>query len=265
MARRLVAGRGQQEEVDVELALGQGLAVDLRLHELRDDVVARVRAPVGGELAAVLEHLERDGRREGQVAVALELLGRGELRVGVAQEPVAEVDDVAPVLLRRAEHLREHAHRQLRRDVLDEVELAQRQRVVEDPVDELADLQLVGPHGPRREALGHQRPQLVVARGVHVDHRLARLDLVGAQVLQRRPAGLGGEGLPVAVHGVDVVVARDAPEPRPVGLVLEEHRVLAAQQREHLVRDALHEVVVVGEVDVLEAQVGGDAHGRPRP
>ena len=135
-----------------------------------------------------------------------------ELGIGVAQQPVAEVDDVAPVLLRRAEHLGEHPHRQLRGDVLDEVELAERQRVVEDPVDELADLQLVGPDRPRREALGHQRAQLVVARGVHVDHRLARLDLVGAQVLQRRPAGLGRERLPVAVHGVDVVVARDAPE-----------------------------------------------------
>ena len=57
---------------------------------------------------------------------------------------------------------------------------------------------------------------------------------------------------PVAVDGADVVVARDAQNPGPSGSSLQVHGVLAAQEREHLVRDAVDEGVVIGEVDVLE-------------
>ena len=51
-----------------------------------------------------------------------------------------------------------------------------------------------------------------VPRRVGVDHRLAQLDLLRAQVLQRGAAGLGGVRLVVLRDGDDVVVAGERPE-----------------------------------------------------
>ena len=48
----------------------------------------------------------------------------------------------------------------------------------------------------------------------------------------------------------------DRPEAAAVALVLPVHRVLAPQDREHLVRDALGEAGVIGEVDVRELHLG---------
>ena len=140
VAGRLVAGDRQQQEVDVEVALVQRTAVDLGLDELGDDVLARALAPLVGELAAVVEHVL--GRRvgEGQVPVGLrDLRVDRELGVVLAEQRVAELDQVAVIGLRRAEHLGEDPHRQLRRDLGDEVELSLLERVVEDPVEGRAD------------------------------------------------------------------------------------------------------------------------------
>ena len=70
VAWRAAAGRGEQDEVRVELALGQRLE-----RELGDDVALRVLAPVGGQPAAELEHLQRRGMAERQVAVLVGGLG----------------------------------------------------------------------------------------------------------------------------------------------------------------------------------------------
>ena len=67
-------------------------------------------------------------------------------------------------------------------------------------------------HRARREAARDQPAQLVVARRVHVDHRLARLDLLLVEVLERGAADLGREGSHVAVDEADVLVAGDRPE-----------------------------------------------------
>ena len=187
VAGGLVAGDREQQEVDVVLVLGQRAAVDLGLDELRDDVVARALAPLVGELAAVLEHLQRRRVGERQVAVGLGDLGVDrELGVVLAEHPVAELDQVAVVGLRRAEHLGEDPHRQLRGDVVDELDLALLQRLVEHPVEELADALGEHAHGARGEVAVDDRPQRVVGRGVHVEHRLARLELLGLEVLRAR-------------------------------------------------------------------------------
>ena len=133
---------------------------------------------------------------------------------------------------------------------------AHRQRAVQHLARDPAHLVLPHVHRPRREAARDQAAQLVVAGRVHVQHRLALLDEPRVDVLQRRPADLGREHLGRAVHGADVLVARDGPEPGAVGLGVPVHRVVAAQRRERLVRDGVHERVVVGQVDVL----GGGRH-----
>jgi hypothetical protein len=91
-----------------------------------------------------------------------------------------------------------------------------------------------------------------VARRVHVEHRLARLDLVGIQILQRRAAELGGVDAHVAVDLADVVVPRDRIEAGPVRLGVEVDGVLMTQRAKPLVGNAVDERVVIGEVDLLQ-------------
>ena len=264
VARRLVARRGEQHEVDVELALAQRLE-----RELGDDVVLRLLAPLGGQPPAEGEHVERRRARERQVAVRV-VVGDLVLGVLVAEQPVADLDDLAALLLRDAEDLGEHLHRDLRRDLVHEVELALRQRQVEHLARDLADLLLPHADGARREAPRDQPAQLVVARRVHVDHRLARLDLALVEVLERRAADLRREEVDVAVDEADVLVAGDRPEARAVRLGVPVHGVLAAELGERLVRDAVDERVVVGEVDELAGlghglRGGGGTRRSPSP
>jgi hypothetical protein len=91
--------------------------------------------------------------------------------------------------------------------------------------------------------------RLGVLGRVCVEHRLAGLDLVGVEVLERGRAGLRREGAPVLQHSHHVVVAGDAPEPLAVLPVVPVHGRLVAHQRERLVWDPLCEGVVV-EVDI---------------
>ena len=154
-----------------------------------------------------------------------------------------------------AEHLGEHAHRQRRGDVGDEVHLALVEGVVESTRSKSSRIRSVKVRTARGvKSLVDDRAQLVVARRIHVDHRLARLDLIGIEILERGPAALGGEGAPVLGHRGDVGVGGDRPEAATVSLFLPVHRVLAAKQREHLVGNAVGEAGVVGEIDVCEGQ-----------
>ena len=118
---------------------------------------------------------------------------------------------------------------------LDPVELLLRERLLEDPAGEPSDPLLVGVDDPRREPLVDERAQARVGGRVGVDHRLAHLDLLGGEVLQRRAAQLGRVRLPVLRHRDDVVVAREDPEAAAVALLLPVERRLAAQQREPVV------------------------------
>ena len=81
------------------------------------------------------------GFENGRCAVRLVGLDRV-LGVLVAEQPVAELDDLAALVLRHAEDLGEHLHRDLRGDLVHEVELALRQRPVEHLARDRADLVL---------------------------------------------------------------------------------------------------------------------------
>ena len=111
--------------------------------------------------------------------------------------------------------LGEDPHRDLGRDRLDPVELVLLERAGEDPAREAADPLLVRVDDPRREALVDEPAHPRVRRRVGVEHRLACLELLGRQVLERRPSELRRERLPVLRDLDDVVVARERPEALP--------------------------------------------------
>ena len=209
-----------------------------------------VVAPLVGDPPAEREHVERRRARERQVAVGVVVTVVRVLGVGVAEQAVADLDDLAPLLLRHAEDLREHLHRDLGGDLVHEVELALGQRAVEHLLDDLAHLLLPDADRLGREASVDECAQLVVSGRVHVDHRLARLDVLGLEVLERGAADLRGEDRRRC--GARRGCPRSGSPPRSratVGLGVPVHRILAAQLRERLVGDGLDEVVVVGEVD----------------
>ncbi len=101
------------------------------IDEVAHDVVARGVAALVGDPPAEREHVERCRARERQMAVGVVVAVVRVLGVGVAEQAVADLDDLAALLLRHAEDLGEHLHRDLRGDLVDEVELALGQRAVE--------------------------------------------------------------------------------------------------------------------------------------
>ena len=181
-------------------------------------------------------------------------LGPHHLRIGVAEQLVAEIDQEPAILDRQAHDLREHPHRDLGGHGLDPVELVAHERAVEDLAGESADPLLVGVDHPRRESLVDDRPQAGVPGRVGVDHRLPQLELLRCQILQRGTPGLGRVRLVVLRRGDDVLVARERPEAAALALVLPVERRVAAEKGEPVVRDALDPPVEVGEVDVVECE-----------
>ena len=123
---------------------------------------------------------------------------------------------------------------------------------------------------PLERALGEERQRHlavgVVERRVHGDHAAdQRVDHLGVHdgvvgdvdALRRR------EGLRVARHRDHVLVARDVPEPGApaCGLLVPVHRVVAAQDGERVVADAVDEDVGVAEVDDLGVVAPGTGLG----
>ncbi len=135
VARGLVAGGGQQHEVDIELALAES-GVDKVAH----DVLARAVPALVGDAPAKGEHVQRGRAGERQMAMRVVVVLDGVFGVGIAEQAVADLDDLATLLLRHAEDLREDLHRDLRRDLVDEVEVALGQGPVQNRPDDLADL-----------------------------------------------------------------------------------------------------------------------------
>src|SRR3712207_4623101 len=115
-----------KHKVYVVLALGEPPE-----GELGYDVVLGVAAPLLGELAAELEHLERRRARERQQPVRGVFGKTGVLGVLAAEQVVAQLDYVAAFLVRYAEDLGEDLHGYLRGDLVHEVELAFWQREVQ--------------------------------------------------------------------------------------------------------------------------------------
>ena len=89
---RLVAGDDEQHEERAELLGREAVPVDLGLRDLRRDVVARVRHPVGAELLRVGPQLVRRRERRRDVAAVL--------GVARAEHDVRLVEDLAVLGLR---------------------------------------------------------------------------------------------------------------------------------------------------------------------
>ena len=139
-----------EEAVAAARALGVDLAEALTRHKVTGEVGV-LTLPLGGEApapgalhlvgigdgaAAILRPNSNISIAAGPKKAAAGATGPADVVLGVlvAEQPVAELDDVAPVLLRDAEDLGEHLHRDLDETVGDEVELLLLQRLVEHAV-----------------------------------------------------------------------------------------------------------------------------------
>ena len=264
VARGLVAGDGEQQEVDVVLVLGQRAAVDLGLDQLGDDVVARALAALVGELAPVLEHLQRRRVGEGEVAVGLGDLG---------------VDRVLGVVL--AEHPVADARRGGGGRPPGAPSISANTRIGRFAATSSTNSTSPFSSASSRTASKSSRMRSVktrTARGVKSRLTIARSALCGGgsmSIIDLRASSSSGsrswsevppsseekvrQSLATAVMSAWRVIAQ---KPRPVGLLLPVDRVLAAQDREHLVRDALGEARVVGEVDLERDLFDRDRHQR---
>ncbi len=127
------------------------------------------------------------------------------------------------------------------------------------------DLVLVLGDPLRREPALEESLEPVVLGRVHRDeHRGHQLER--DRVRERHAAAaLGGEGLPVAAHGVDVLRRDDRPEAGLVRVVLDLRpvdRTLVPQAFEDLVRRPVPPVLRVADVDLVEALIGLGGHLR---
>lgn len=262
LVRGVVARYAQQHEERRDLLLGELLAVDLRLDERGDQVVARIGPPRfhQRERHRVQRHqrVEEDAHR---VAVADELgVVPGDHRVGGGRDRVA-VGLVDP------DHLRDRPDREPRGDLLHEIDLAEWRDRVDDRPRLVADLLLDLRHPPRGEHRADQLALLDVPRRVHREDGVGGLQHVLGDVLEHDAAELltRREHLRVAADRRDVGVACQRPETwvlgvgqqvrlgravpgdRPVPAQLGEHRVtLGRWFRPERQRGDVEGVVVVG-------------------
>ena len=253
VARGLVAGDRDQEEEQVEVHLGETVAVDFGVEQRRHDVVARHLPAFGRDLVRVHEHLD--------LRVLHFFFGDDVLGVFAPDHPVAPLEQLVPVFLGNAEHLGDHLEGELGGDVDHEVGGALLDHLVEDPVGLLADAVLEGADLPGGEAAVDQLAVARVLGRVHREHEVAPLlEVVRDRLLEHHdPAALlvGGVRRAVAAYGDHVGVLGDDPEAGAVGLRMLVYRRLVPEEREPLVRDALGEAVAVEQVDV------GELHGYP--
>src|SRR5436309_897031 len=255
VARRLVAGDHEEDEERPELLAGEALPVDLGLDERGGDVLACARAPVLRGRLRVLEGLER---RCDQLVAAARVL-----RIADAEDDVRELED-APVVRRGdAHHVADDAERERRRHLLDEIARPLGGHRVDDPARLRAHGLFDLPDGARREPGAHQLSELRVPRGVHVDHRAEELVQLG-RLVGDADAVAGDEALGVHARPHDVRVARHRPEARPLrdarelALLVERHRALGAQLREHALAVRAEPERRVAEPHVVQREVGGE-------
>ena len=164
VARRLVASHRQQEEEQVEVHVGQVIAVDLGLEQLGDDVVLRRGPVLVGELLGVHEHLDLRG---------LHLLFADDvLRVFGAHHPVRPLEDLVAVLAGHADQFGDDLEGQLGCDVDHEVDVALGDGLVDDVAGEVADVLFEHADHARREPAVHQLAVPRVLGRVHHQHEL---------------------------------------------------------------------------------------------
>ena len=273
VAGGVVAGTDHQHEEVLELEVGDGFAVDGWLEQLADHIVRRAGPALVGLGLGVAVQVERRGRAEGDV---LELVGVGEayrvlghLRVEVAQQRVAALDQPVAVAVGHAQQAAEHAHRQLLGHAIDELEaVALLASLEHHAAGQLADGLLVAVHLTAAERLAHQAPVAGVLGRVVLEHVAAQFEVVALDLFQGDALG-AAEQFDVLAHVQQVGVAGDGPEalaaivfgPPADGLVV-------AQPLERGVREAVQVRVGVDDVEVVGAEhhvavaveVGAAAH-----
>ncbi len=211
---------GQQDDEESELVVGELVAVDVGLDQLRDDVFAGVLRPVGSHLHRIGDQLDR--RAHGVIA--------GELRVLVTDHLVGPVEQFHAVFLGHAQQAGDGLQRQLARHLFDEVAGALRRRGLDDALGTIVEVLTQPLDGARSEATGDDLAQVGVLGSVHVQqHELAGVALFADRALAvARQGGVLQTGKDVAAPRdlFDVLVFRHHPkaavvEPaHPVGLLV---------------------------------------------
>ena len=244
---RLVAGHREQQEEQVELELGELVALDLGLGENTEEVLVRVEPLLLAQLVGI--GIELESCLAGGIG--------GDLVLGIlgADHPVGPVEDEVTVLLGDAHEIGDDLQRQFGRDLLDEVGRAGFTHPVDDGVGRGHHHLLEIPHHAGGEALADQSSVAGVHRRVHVQHHhpLLGQDLF-VEVVEQGCRPIGREVLEVTIDLYRVIEAGDRPEPSPkaVGIGMPVNRGFPAELSEPFVGYAGDEVVGVAEVDVAQ-------------
>ena len=185
-----------------------------------------------------------------------------DLRVGVDDHAIAELDEAIELLRRQTEDGAEHADRDQRRDVMDEADVLLLEGLVEDLVDDHAQLVLVARDRLRCEVAGKGLAPLVVQRRVGLHEVAPRLEDVGSHVTDAGgAAATGREDLRALEDVEDIGVLRHAPEAVVLVRMAVDGR-LALQPLEDVPRLALGEQLVV---EQIELRCSNSSHALPPP
>ncbi len=231
IAGRFAAGDREDQEEQVEFEV-----VELSGREDRPHVVGRVGPLHLVELAGAVVDVQLDLQP---------LVGRNFVRwIHRAQQRVSEAEHLGAVVLRNADDVGDHVHRDQVRDVGDEVEIAERGRLVEDPIGAGPDLLLeLGDH-PWREPGADQSPHPgMFGSFLGDEHHPASF------LLERDDHGAveGGEGLPVTVGLLHLPMAEHRPE-ADVGVERRDVRLRVPTDRParaHLVVEVVRHAVAI--------------------
>ena len=214
VARRFVT-RDQQEEGEIQqVFVGQLRPVDLGGGEHRQHVVARLGAPRGDQFLKVAEQLT-----DGDERILFDLgIGVSGARVRPSAEPL-------PVVGRGAEQFGDHPRRQGRGELFGELVGGPGADIIQDAVDDLADLRLENRHLPPGESGVDQLAELPMPRRIGED-QVSLLHRVRHHGIGNGDALGGGERVRVRRHVPDVFVLEQRPEFRDV---VPAHRRSSAQ------------------------------------
>ena len=248
-AGRLVAGDDQEHEEQRVLHVVQLATVHLRLEQHAGQAVGRVRPLAGRHLCRIPEELRR--------AFQGGLGSRSYLGILIVDERVAQLVEPLAVLGRHAHQLTDRPHRDACRDICDELTACALAQFPDHPGR--LELERVGEarDHPGGERLGHYVAELTVLRRVHADDHHA--DLIQPVVRWIQPQWSADPARELLGRGRDllhVLVTRQCPEARAVGLLVPVHGTLTAQLVEPCMRCSLLPYRCVGEVDVLEGGTG---------
>ena len=226
VAGGLVAGHGEHHHEEAELVVGELLAVDVGLDELRDDVVAGVLAALLGHLHRVHDQFGRGHRR----------IDVGVLGILAARHLVGPAEQLVAVVLRHTEQTGDGLQRQLARHLLDEVAGTFGRGGLRDVLRALVQFVLQAPDRPRGESAGDDLAQPGVVRGVHVEHDVAlQVDRLALHVVGKardRTVLPAGEDVAAPRHLLDVGVLGDHPVAAVVEAALADRLLVPPDRRD---------------------------------